>query len=145
MQRDSIESEVMEAQVTEEPTPPAATVTTSSSSKATSTTTATPSAGSSLGSRPPNRPAHERFLEDTATELATLETRRKFLQDRLAPLKEDLAASKKEREDTNEERNKVETQLASINNEVTTLKVFKTLPNLSRPASYIYLAFILTH
>jgi len=81
-------------------------------------TMATATSSVTSTARPPNRPAHDKFLEETTAAIAALDTRRKFLQDRLMPLKEQLAAIKKEREDTNEDRNKVDTELASINKDV---------------------------
>ena len=57
--------------------------------------------------RPPNRPAHERYLEETATQLSALESRRRFLQDRLKGLREQMARGRQERDAITEERNQV--------------------------------------
>ncbi len=68
--------------------------------------------------RPPNRPAHERHLEELCAALGAKEGRRRFLQDRLKGIREQLGRCRADREAITEERNQVDNQLSGINKEV---------------------------
>ncbi|XP_059086547.1 uncharacterized protein LOC131883179 [Tigriopus californicus] len=71
-----------------------------------------------IAPRPPNRPAHERLLDELQTRLSQKEDRRKFLQERFRGLREAQTRLKADRERIGEERTLVDDRLVVINKEV---------------------------
>ena len=68
--------------------------------------------------KPPNRPAHDKFLEEISSRIQGHEERRKFLQERQKQLRESLQKCRADRDQIHEDRNVVDLQLATINKEV---------------------------
>ena len=60
-------------------------------------------------------------MEEVGEQIGAKEGRRRFLQDRIKGIREQLARCRKDREAITEERNQVENQLSTINKEVGTL------------------------
>ena len=65
--------------------------------------------------RPPNRPAHERLLEEVGARLGAKEERRKFLGEQLKVLRDQQGTARAEKEAIGEERKRVDDGLTALN------------------------------
>ena len=68
--------------------------------------------------RPPNRPAHEKLLEEVGARLGAKEERRKFLGEQLKVLRDRQGQARAEKEGIGEERKKVDEGLTALNKQV---------------------------